>query len=158
MNGFLLHSIGAVRAGPDGFSLEVDGPFRAALAGLEGFSYIQILWWFSRMDTGESRGLLAEASPYREGPDSLGVFATRSPRRPNPVALTCARVLAVGAGAGLVRIGFIDAEDGSPLIDIKPYTPSLDRVARPSVPAWCAAWPKSLEESEAFDWSSVFRG
>lgn len=43
-----------------------------------------------------------------------------------------------------------------PVLDIKPYTPSLDRVETPNVPEWCSEWPKSTEESGNFDWESVF--
>jgi len=44
----------------------------------------------------------------------------------------------------------------SPVLDIKPYTPSLDRVEAPGVPKWCSHWPKSLEQSEDFDWENEF--
>jgi tRNA (Thr-GGU) A37 N-methylase len=57
---------------------------------------------------------------------------------------------------GIIGLAFIDAEDGTPVLDIKPYTPSLDRVENPIVPKWCAHWPKSVESSGSFDWSSVF--
>ena len=46
--------------------------------------------------------------------------------------------------------------DGTPILDIKPYQPSFDRVEHPESPAWCAAWPHSVETSGAFDWASVF--
>ena len=58
--------------------------------------------------------------------------------------------------AGIIGLSHIDARDNTPVIDLKPYTPSLDRVAHPCVPDWCASWPKSLEESADFDWSGVF--
>lgn len=54
------------------------------------------------------------------------------------------------------ELAHIDAEAGTPVLDIKPYTPSLGRVEKPSVPSWCADWPASVEESGRFDWSSVF--
>lgn len=46
----------------------------------------------------------------------------------------------------------MDAEDGTPVIDIKPYTPSFDRVESPIVPDWCASWPKDVETSGDFGW------
>lgn len=49
------------------------------------------------------------------------------------------------------------AYEGSPVLDLKPYTPSLDRVEIPHVPDWCAHWPQSLEESASFDWAKEFR-
>lgn len=55
-----------------------------------------------------------------------------------------------------MHISWIDAFDGSPVLDIKPYHPSIDRVEEPIVPDWCKNWPKSIESSGDFDWSSVF--
>ena len=75
----------------------------------------------------------------------MGIFATRSPIRPNPIALTAVEKLHIDYEKGVVQIAYIDANDGSPVLDIKPYTPSLDRIEAPEVPAWCAHWPKSLE-------------
>ena len=47
----------------------------------------------------------------------------------------------------MIRVVFIDADDNTPVLDIKPYTPSFDRVETPGVPAWCSEWPKSTEVS-----------
>ena len=46
--------------------------------------------------------------------------------------------------------------DGTPVLDIKPYTPSLDSVETPGVPEWCSQWPKCTEDSWDFDWEAVF--
>lgn len=56
----------------------------------------------------------------------------------------------------MIRVAFIDADDNTPVLDIKPYTPSFDRVETPGVPAWCSEWPKSTEASGSFDWEQVF--
>lgn len=50
----------------------------------------------------------------------------------------------------------IDANDNTPVLDIKPYTPSFDRVETPGVPVWCSEWPKSTEASGCFNWEQVF--
>ena len=71
-------------------------------------------------------------------------MATRSPIRPNPIAVTACALLAV------------DAENGTPVLDIKPYEPSDDKVRDVKMPDWCAHWPACLEESENFDWSKEF--
>ena len=152
MNTMTVNPVGVVRAGEDGFRLELDPTYASALEGLEDFSHVQVLWWFSGCDTEADRSILAEDSPYRMGPQRLGTFATRSPRRPNPLALTVAQVLWIDPESAVVGIAYTDAQDGTPILDIKPYTPSLDRVESPRVPAWCAHWPKSLEASAAFDW------
>lgn len=151
-----LSPIGVVRAEGGAFRLEVAPPYRPALAGLEGFSHLQILWWFSGCEDARSRASRTEEAPYRRGPALLGTFATRSPRRPNPIALSCAGVLGIDRERGVLVLDYLDAEDGSPVLDIKPYLPSLDRVAAPDVPGWCAHWPASVEESGDFDWGAEF--
>jgi tRNA (Thr-GGU) A37 N-methylase len=99
---------------------------------------------------------LIEKSPYKASPKMLGTFATRSPERPNPIGLTCAYVTYIDAENGKIGLAYIDAKDGTPILDIKPYTPSFDRVENPIVPQWCADWPKNLETSGDFDWGAVF--
>ena len=98
--------------------------------------------------------MLEMPRPYKKAPEVMGVFATRSPIRPNPIALTTAQVINIDYEKGIIQVAAIDANDNSPVLDIKPYTPSLDRVEVPDVPKWCSHWPKSLEESEDYDWES----
>lgn len=153
---YVLHPIGVVRADDSGFRVELAPEYRPALTGLEGYSHVQVLWWFSGCDTPACRGARTEAKPYTKGPDLLGTFATRSPERPNPIALSCAELLYVDREGGAVGLAYLDAEDGTPVLDLKPYVPSLDRVERPSVPDWCAHWPQSVERSGEFDWGAEF--
>lgn len=151
-----LKQIGTIHSGDGGFFIEVAPAYRAALKGLEGFGYIQVIWWFSGCDDTHSRSTLTEKSPYKRGPETLGVFATRSPRRPNPIAVSPACVTQIDCAHGVIGLGWIDADDGTPVLDIKPYTPSVDRVEQPVVPDWCAHWPKNVEQSGDFDWSAEF--
>lgn len=156
MDTFQLRQIGTIHSGDDGFAIELEPRYREALTGLDGFSHIQILWWFDQCDTPEARDMLTERAPYCNGPETMGVFATRSPNRPNPIALSSAYVTYLDTARGVVHLAYIDAHDGSPVLDIKPYTPSLDRAESPEVPAWCGHWPKSMEESGDFDWEAEF--
>ncbi len=156
MEKFQIVQIGRIRTNAEGMRVELEKDYIPALEGLEGFSHIQILWWFSECDTLRDRKKLREKSPYKGSPEIMGVFATRSPYRPNPIALSCVEVLEVDCRKGVLRIAYIDARDGSPVLDIKPYTPSLDRVENPSVPGWCSEWPPCLEKSGDFDWGRVF--
>ena len=156
MEQFNVKPIGKVRSDEDGMRIELDKQFIPALTGLEGFGYLNILWWFNQSDDARSRSTLVEMSPYKNAPDTLGTFATRSPERPNPIALTCAYVTYLDYDNGIIGLAYIDAEDETPVIDIKPYTPSLDRVGHAIVPSWCANWPQNVETSEDFDWSTVF--
>jgi tRNA (Thr-GGU) A37 N-methylase len=126
-----------------------------ATTNLDSFSYIKVLWWFSKCDNSVSRSKLIEKSPYKNAPDRLETFATRSLERPNPIALTYSYVSYIDSQNGIIGLTYIDAEDGTPVLDIKPYTPSLDRAKNPSVPKWCDNWPKNVEESGDFDRSTA---
>lgn len=155
-NNFTVKQIGVICADKNGFRIELAPEYKDSLIGLDGFSYINILWWFSGCDNEKERSVLSEAKPYTKGPDTLGTFATRSPQRPNPIALSCAYVTYIDSNNGIVELAYIDADDQSPVLDIKPYTPSLDRVEEPEVPAWCKHWPYNVETSGEFDWESEF--
>lgn len=86
----------------------------------------------------------------------MGTFATRSPERPNPIALSCCGVTYVDLDNGIIGLEYIDARNGSPVLDIKPYTPSIDRVEKVSMPDWCAHWSRCYEDSGDFDWEKEF--
>lgn len=156
MNNFILRQIGTIQSDEQGFRLVLDPQYGPALKELNDFSHIQVLWWFSGTDHEAGRSQLQEQSPYVGSPETMGTFATRSPMRPNPIALSVAQVLYIDHERTVIELAYIDADDGTPLLDIKPYTPSLDRVESPKTPAWCANWPQSVEASGEFDWSQVF--
>lgn len=156
MENMNLNTVGTIVNNGSDMQLVLDKSFRSALEGLEGFSHLQICWWFSGTDDESSRQKLVEHKPYSHGPVLLGTFATRSPERPNPIGLSCAQVTYIDQENAVIGLAYIDADDGSPIIDIKPYIPSLDRVESPRVPQWCRHWPKSCEESGDFDWQREF--
>jgi tRNA (Thr-GGU) A37 N-methylase len=58
--------------------------------------------------------------------------------------------------AGEIAVPYIDTENGTPVVDIKPYHPSEDRIREAQVPAWCDHWPKWYEDSGSFDWEAEF--
>jgi len=152
----VLSPIGYIRAGDSGFVLEVKPEFRKALLGMDGFSHINVLWWSHYLDNPESRAVLTCDKPYKKAPEQLGIFATRSPQRPNPVCLTVSQVLYVDETNGRIGLAYTDAEDGSPVLDIKPYVPCSDRVKTVSTPAWSSHWPAWYEDSATFDWPGEF--
>jgi tRNA-Thr(GGU) m(6)t(6)A37 methyltransferase TsaA len=156
MQKMILHPIGKISVCDGKAAVVLDEEYAPALTGLEGFSCVQILWWFDGCDNENSRTKLTMEKPYRHGPDDMGTFATRSPERPNPIALSCAFVTGIDRANGIVHLAYIDAFDGSPVLDVKPYTPSLDRVEAPQVPDWCGHWPDSVEKSGEFDWEAEF--
>lgn len=101
----------------------------AALKGLEGFSHIWLLWKFSEAECTDFRPTVRP--PRLGGNARMGVFATRSPFRPNPIGLSCVKLLEIKSvpdkGTVLVVSG-ADLMDGTPIYDIKPYIPYTDSV------------------------------
>lgn len=154
--GMKLEEIGHAECGNGTFRVVLEDKYRAGLAGLEGFSHIQILWWFNGCDNGEDRSTLTVEKPYKKCPEKLGTFATRSPERPNPIGCSVCEVKSIDRENGIIDLTYFDAFTGTPILDVKPYQPSLDRVEAPAVPAWCAHWPKSCETGGDFDWEKEF--
>lgn len=101
-------------------TLEIFPPFAPALKGIERCSHLIVLYWGDRAN----REVLQSPTPFSEAP--VGVFASRSPNRPNPIAF-CVADLIRSEGNRLIVRG-VDALDGSPLLDIKAYVPALDCV------------------------------
>jgi tRNA-Thr(GGU) m(6)t(6)A37 methyltransferase TsaA len=108
------------RAQTGRFSARVEPEYRPALTGLEAGAKVILLYWMA----GSRRDLLVQAPSHR--PDPRGTFALRSPARPNPIALAAVTVLSVDATAGVVEVDALDAFDGTPLLDIKPWLPGVD--------------------------------
>ena len=156
MTNFEVFPIGKIKNNESGTFIEIESRYIPAMAALEGFSHINVIWWFSDFDTKEARSTLQIPQPYKKAPETMGIFATRSPFRPNPIALTAVEVIHIDEQKGVIQIAYIDANDATPVLDIKPYTPSLDRVETPGVPEWCDQWPKSIEQSAYFAWEDVF--
>lgn len=156
MQNFRVNPIGKININEGGMFIELEPKYIPALQALDGFSHINIIWWFSDFDNEEARNTLETPQPYKTAPAIVGIFATRSPVRPNPIALTAVEVIQINHEKGVIQISWIDANDGTPVLDIKPYTPSADRVETPGVPEWCNHWPRSLEQSENFNWENEF--
>lgn len=100
--------------------------FRDGLAGLERFEAVVVLTYFPAAP----RDLIVQR-PRHLG-EARGVFALRSPARPNPIGLHVARLVSVDAAQGVLRIEAIDALDGTPVIDLKPFRPEADRPGDPA--------------------------
>lgn len=103
-------------------------PYRIseALRGIEEFSHIWILWYFHK--NGESTEFSPTVRPPKLGGNKrVGVFATRSPNRPNPIGLSLVKLLGVDEDGSLIIEGG-DMVDGTPVLDIKPYLPYVESV------------------------------
>jgi tRNA (adenine37-N6)-methyltransferase len=99
-------------------AIELLREFEAGLKDIEGFSHLYVLWEFDRAD-----GFDLIAHPPTDEKRPHGVFATRSPRRPNPIALTVVELLRRDGAA--LRVRGVDMLDGTPVLDIKPYLSSI---------------------------------
>ncbi|MCQ2109064.1 MAG: tRNA (N6-threonylcarbamoyladenosine(37)-N6)-methyltransferase TrmO [Fibrobacter sp.] len=118
-------------------SIVFEPEFRVAdaLRGLEGFSHLWILWIFSENvrpdENGNNRWSPTVRPPRLGGNKRLGVFATRSSFRPNPVAMSCVKIEEVrldGPDGPEIIVSGADLMDGTPIVDIKPYLPYADSV------------------------------
>lgn len=117
--------------------------YEVALRDLEGFSRIWLIWWFHR-----NRNWRPTTLPPRGRSGRKGTFATRSPYRPNPLALSCVRLL--GIEGNKLFIGNHDLLDGSPIFDIKPYISRFDSFPE-SNSGWYGEMEKKLEEGPDFE-------
>jgi tRNA-Thr(GGU) m(6)t(6)A37 methyltransferase TsaA len=153
---FNVRAVGHVHIDGDDASLKILKEYAGALEGVEGFSHVWVVFWCDRVDRDALRNRTICEKPYVKGPDRLGLWATRSEVRPNPIAITPVPVISVDVVNGIIRIPFIDAEDGTPILDIKPYHPTIDRIRNTNRPDWCRHWPEWYEDSAGFDWSAEF--
>jgi tRNA-Thr(GGU) m(6)t(6)A37 methyltransferase TsaA len=101
-------------------TIELFDGYRAGLQDLDGFSHIILLYAFHR-----SQGFSLLVEPFMDT-QQRGVFATRAPRRPNPIGLSVVQLIRVEVEVGVLHIQNADILDGTPLLDIKPYVPDFD--------------------------------
>jgi tRNA-Thr(GGU) m(6)t(6)A37 methyltransferase TsaA len=112
--------------------IETDQSLTDALDNLEEFSHIIVFYWMDKVVTNQL--------PTRVHPrgnkklPSVGLFATRSPNRPNPIGKATVRLLK--RQGNILKVKGLDAIDGTPVIDIKPYIPGYDSVTGAKVPWW----------------------
>lgn len=107
--------------------LEKEFRSKEAVRGLEEFDYLWIIWEFSA-NRHAARGVTVRP-PRLGGNERLGVFATRSPFRPNPIGLSCVRISHIDyetSAAPVIHVLGADLMDGTPILDIKPYVPYVD--------------------------------
>ena len=103
------------------------------LDGIEEFSHLLVLYW-AHLVPEAGRSLLKIHPIGRKEFPLKGIFATCSPARPNPVLVNAVRLLE--CDANVLRVSGLEAVDGTPLLDIKPYLPMYFKVEDPSLPEW----------------------
>jgi len=122
----------------------LDPQYEPLLDGIDGFSHIVVLYWPHLI---KSRSSLQKVHPMgRKEFPLTGVLSTCSPARPNPVLVSAVRLLE-RRGATL-RVRGLEAVDGSPVIDIKPYNPGYLRVEDPVVPDWMEGITRELDRED----------
>lgn len=131
---FTLRPIGRVEKLEDRTLIVLDKKYEPGLLGLDGWSHVYVFWWFDKNDTPDKRAVL-QVHPRGDRQNPLtGVFATRSPFRPNLIAQSLCKIVAVKENS--VEVETIDAFEGTPVLDLKPYAPGQDSAAAAKVPAW----------------------
>jgi tRNA-Thr(GGU) m(6)t(6)A37 methyltransferase TsaA len=115
--------------------IEIKEEYWEATLNLDLYSHIIVLWWITDRDNSEDRANLKGKPPVEDSEES-GVFATRSPRRPTPIGHTICSISKIDQSKSRIVVDHMDAFDSTPVIDIKPYLPSSDRVDNPRFPNW----------------------
>jgi tRNA-Thr(GGU) m(6)t(6)A37 methyltransferase TsaA len=131
---FTIRPVGLVKKQDERTYLEIKGEFAPALKGLEDFSHLWVFFWFHGNDTPEQRATL-QVHPRRDPANPLtGVFACRSPERPNLIGLTACRLVRISGN--VIEVAGLDARDGTPIVDLKPYIPKGDCILEATAPEW----------------------
>lgn len=132
--GFRVFPIGVIRREGESTWLEIREIFLDGLLGLDQFSHVWLFCWFHQSDTEQKRATL-QVHPRNDKRNPLtGVFATRSPRRPNPVAIYLSAIHSMHGNK--IELDPLDAMDGTPVVDIKPYIPLSDSISDAVIPEW----------------------
>ena len=116
-------------------TLELDQPYWPGLMGLEGTTHLHVLYWMHKA----RRDLIIQKPNHTK--TAKGVFALRSPVRPNPIALAVAEIVGMDAKEGRIIVRGLDCLDGTPLVDVKPYFSSND-----SRPDASVGWADASQE------------
>ena len=136
---FQIFPIGRIKKRDKRVTIEIDPEYENGLMGLDQNSHIIVFSWFHESDTPQKRETL-QVHPRRDKANPLtGVFATRSPVRPNPISISACRILSIDGT--VIHVDDIDAFDETPVIDIKPYVPRLDAISDVTMPVWAEEKP-----------------
>ena len=137
-----LRFIGVVeKVGEQEATVRIFPEFCSGLKGIADFSHLIVLYWIHMRDNEKERGTLLVFPRRHVVNVETGVFSTRSPSRPNPIGLCVVELLKIEECVLTMRK--LDAIEGSPVIDIKPYIPKADSIPNARVPEWIGHGPKT---------------
>jgi tRNA (adenine37-N6)-methyltransferase len=112
-------------------TIELEPGLTEALDNLDEFSHIIVLFWFHK----SHKPAPLKVTPRHHGMDSpIGVFASRSPDRPNPIGKSTVKL--IKREGNILTVEGLDAIDGTPVLDIKPYIPGVDSAESAIAPSW----------------------
>jgi tRNA (adenine37-N6)-methyltransferase len=121
---FSVHVIGQVQKKDGRNTIVLDKKYQKGLLGLDQFSHVYVIWWFDKNDTPQQRAILQVHPKGDRSKPLAGVFATRAPFRPNLIALSLCKIVAIKDN--IVEVEKIDAFEGTPVLDLKPFAPGID--------------------------------
>ena len=116
--------------------IRLDPQYAPGLQGLDGFSHVVVVFYLDRATGFDPAKQLLRRPRGMENMHEVGVFAQRTKYRPNPIGVASVELLAVRDNVVVVR--GLDALDGTPVLDLKPYMPVFDCVAGARMPDWVA--------------------
>lgn len=134
LRSFELHPVGTVEKSDNQVRIRIFDPFVDGLLGLQDWSHINVFYWFDQNDVPQKRRILQVHPQGNPANPLTGVFACRAPVRPNLIALSVCKLLAVEKN--LITLDKIDAFDGTPILDIKPFIPPDAPTKDIRVPVW----------------------
>ena len=130
---YTVHPIGWVRKAPESTSIVLNEKHQPGLLGLDGFSHVYVFYWLDRNDNPEKRSVLQVHPRGNKQNPLTGVFATRSPARPNLIALSLCKIIEIKKN--VIEIDNIDALPDTPVLDLKPFIPHSE-AGSATVPKW----------------------
>ena len=136
---FTVHSIGWVKKAQGKTTIVLDKKYQPGLQGLDGFSHVYVLYWFGRNDNPEKRSVLQVHPRGNKQNPLTGVFATRSPARPNLIALSLCKIIEIKDN--VIEIENIDALPDTPVLDLKPFISQFES-KNAVVPEWLRSGTK----------------
>ena len=114
--------------------IHLDPQLAGGLQGLDGYSHILVAFFLDRAQGFDPATQLLRKPRGREDMQAVGVFAQRTKYRPNPLGITAVQLL--GIEGNVLKVRGLDALDGTPVLDIKPYMPPFDRMEDVKMPPW----------------------
>jgi tRNA-Thr(GGU) m(6)t(6)A37 methyltransferase TsaA len=125
-NHYQIFPVGTIKKQDRSVFVEIYKEYEDALFGLDQYSHMIVFTWFHENDVPEKRKVLKVHPRGNKANPLTGVFATRSPMRPNLIGLFLCKIISIENN--VIQIEHIEAFAGSPVIDIKPYIPRIDSI------------------------------